>query len=103
MELPGFGMQDWQSTIRKEVRAHHKYRDMEPWNGSETADITYQDTDLTLTDMLRSHGYFTGGAIPVGAKYYIEVKATTGNYNEPLYVSKAQYQRVSAPSPDYHA
>ena len=41
--LPGFGRANWQSTIRKQVRAHEKYADMAPWNGEETADIVYEE------------------------------------------------------------
>ncbi|KAL2217726.1 hypothetical protein M432DRAFT_591938 [Thermoascus aurantiacus ATCC 26904] len=55
--LPRFGRNNWQSTIRKVVQIHHDYRDLEPWNGAKTADITYQDSDSVFTNLLIDNGY----------------------------------------------
>ena len=69
---------------------------MEPWQGRETADITYADRDGVLTDLLVDKGYLArddwAGRRP---KYFIEVKTTTSACDTPFYMSKAQYQRVS--------
>ncbi|KAG7135922.1 hypothetical protein HYQ45_006378 [Verticillium longisporum] len=93
--LHGWSRDNWQSTIRRYVTLHPDYQDMPPWNGRETADMTYQDVRGELTKWLKDHGYLDGegwrGARP---KYYIEVKTTTGPHNTPFYMSKAQYQRM---------
>lgn len=69
---------------------------MAPWNGTETADITYQDTEGDLTALLVNCRYLDGelwrGARP---RYLIEVKSTTGPCGVPFYMSKGQYQMVS--------
>jgi hypothetical protein len=94
--LPSFILDNWKSTIRKEVRVHSKYATLQPWNGAETADIVYNDTQGKLTEILTQKGYFgsraTGSFRPV---YYLEVKATTKDCNEQFYMSGAQYARVS--------
>lgn len=95
MYLPGFGLRNWASTIRKEVKAHDKYRDLEPWNGSETTDITYDDVSSEFTNLLNEYGYFDKSTIVSQPECYIEVKTTTGNWDEPFFVSRRQYDRVS--------
>ncbi|KAI1262212.1 hypothetical protein F5Y18DRAFT_398949 [Xylariaceae sp. FL1019] len=95
--LPSFNRTNWQSTIRRYVTLHAEYADMEPWQGRETSDITYSDVQGVLTEELINKGYLARnlweGKRP---SYYIEVKATTSSCETPFYVSKAQYQRVSA-------
>jgi hypothetical protein len=59
--LPGFDHANWRSTIRKEVRVHPEYRLLEPWNGSETADIVYDDEERKLGDLLTQRGYSFDG------------------------------------------
>jgi hypothetical protein len=68
---------------------------MGPWLGRETADITYDDTEGDLTVMLIEHGYLNCDEWQAARpRYYIEVKATTGPLEAPLYMSKNQYKRV---------
>lgn len=94
--LPGFSRDNWESTIRKYVRLHGDYADMEPWNGRETADITYTDSGGVFTSLLIDKGYLRSeiwaGRRP---KYYLEVKSTTSTWETPFYMSKFQYERVS--------
>jgi len=69
---------------------------MEAWTGVETADITYEDTGGAFTQFLIEQGYLDlkvwEKARP---KYYLEVKTTTKDCDTRLFVSKAQYKRVS--------
>jgi hypothetical protein len=94
--LPSFSTENWKSTIRKEVRAHPKYQDMEPWQGRETADITYHDSTGVFTSILVQNGYLESdvwrSARPI---YYLEVKTTTRDCSEQFYMSGSQYLRVS--------
>ncbi|KUI64845.1 hypothetical protein VM1G_00101 [Cytospora mali] len=53
-ELPYFSTSNWQSTIRRYVKAHPDYAHMAPWTGWETSDITYRDVNGILTDFLIS-------------------------------------------------
>lgn len=70
---------------------------MEPWEGRETSDITYNDSNGVLTELLIRNHYLDrdrwAGRTP---KYFIEVKTTTSSCDAPFYMSNAQYQRVSA-------
>ncbi|KAK5994782.1 hypothetical protein PT974_03165 [Cladobotryum mycophilum] len=93
--LQNWSRDNWQSTIRRYVRVHPDYADLEPWHGRDTADITYDDTEGDLTAMLIDRGYLDHDdwedARP---RYYIEVKTTTGPCRTPFYMSKHQYQRM---------
>lgn len=93
--LINFGRENWKSTIRDKVCGHEKYRDMGPWRGAETADIVYDDIapDFKFTKFLESLGYLGAGNSPV--KYYLEVKTTKNECGTRLFVSRAQYNRVS--------
>jgi len=97
--LPGFSRQNWQSTIRDYVTSHPEYSDLHPWNGRETADITYEDQDGALTRLLIDKGYLASeiwdGAL---VNYYIEVKTSTMACETPFYLSKHQYKMVSSAS-----
>jgi hypothetical protein len=96
LELPTFTRSNWKSTIRKEVRIHGKYSDMEPWNGAETADLTYHDTEGNFTRLLIGNGYLPSATWQQARpKYYLEVKTTTKECNTRFFVSGSQYQRVS--------
>ncbi|KAE8364464.1 hypothetical protein BDV27DRAFT_128412 [Aspergillus caelatus] len=94
-ELPGFNRSNWRSNIRKRVIVHPEYQDITAWNGAETADIIYQDTNSALTNALIDTGYLSNarwhGARPT---YYIEVKTTTGEFESPFFMSKGQYRRM---------
>ncbi|KAL2827786.1 hypothetical protein BDW59DRAFT_160094 [Aspergillus cavernicola] len=93
--LPGFTLANWRSTIRKKVSVHPEYHDLLPWNGAETADIVYHDSNSALTTALIGMGYLSDarwhGANPT---YYIEVKTTTGEWDNAFFMSKSQYRRV---------
>lgn len=78
---------------------HEKYRDMEPWNGAETAHIVYEDQSphYGLTTLLFNNGHLPGEVLSPGAtlKYFLEVKTTTKECDSRFFVSRAQFQRVS--------
>lgn len=87
---------NWQSTIRRYVTIHPDYANMEPWNGRESADIIYDDTEGDFTALLIDHGYLDAEEWrDKRPKYYIEVKTTTGPLRSPFYMSRHQYERVS--------
>ena len=96
-----FERSHWQSTIRRYVADHHPdYADMQPWNGRETADFTFDDMRGRLGSLLRDKGYLDVDATDTNTpgqvtKYFIEVKTTSGPCGTPFYMSKGQFQRVS--------
>lgn len=93
--LPGFSHFNWASTMRKEVGVHPKYSSLQPWIGSETSDITYQDSRSVLTALLIRKGYLDASVWALSdPTYYIEVKTTVRNFAERFYMSGAQYDRV---------
>ncbi|KAE8310815.1 hypothetical protein BDV41DRAFT_566266 [Aspergillus transmontanensis] len=77
------------------VSVHPEYQDLTPWNGAETADIIYHDSNSALTNTLIDAGYLSNaqwqGARPT---YYIEVKTTTGELETSFFMSKGQYRRM---------
>lgn len=95
MALTSFGHRAWRSKIRNEVTIHPKYADMRAWTGTETSDLVYKDNDSSLTRFLIVGGYLDAG-IWAGAKpeYYIEVKATMGEYNTQFFMNRKQYKMV---------
>ncbi|KAL4968127.1 uncharacterized protein BDV14DRAFT_206779 [Aspergillus stella-maris] len=93
--LPGFSRENWKSTIRKHVNIHEDYTDLEPWNGRETADITYNDTESILTSVLIDKGYLDSIWLGTKPRFYLEVKATTYSCDEPFYMSKHQFERMN--------
>jgi hypothetical protein len=69
---------------------------MEPWNGRETSDITYTDSEGILTAHLIEKGYLSQETwADKRPKYFIEVKTTTIHMETQFFMSKSQYQRVS--------
>lgn len=92
--LPNFDASNWRSTIREEVRVHPGYKDLEPWNGIETADIVYHDIENELGRAHHNSGYQFEGLLD-GIRFDIEVKSTTGRCEDTFYMSGSQYQRVS--------
>ncbi|KAF4212811.1 hypothetical protein CNMCM5878_000675 [Aspergillus fumigatiaffinis] len=92
--LPGFCRDNWQSTIRKYVNLHEDYTDLEPWNGRETADITYSDTEGTLTALLIDKGYLDATWTGARPHYFLEIKTTTSSWDTPFYMSRYQYERM---------
>lgn len=94
--LFGFTKDNWKSTIRDEVCVHRKYRDLEPWRGRETADITYDDCEGELTKLLIEKGYLNGDIWEdERPTYYLEVKATPKDCSEQFYMSGSQFNHVS--------
>ncbi|KAF7179749.1 hypothetical protein CNMCM7691_008799 [Aspergillus felis] len=94
--LPRFGRDNWQSTIRHYVNLHEDYADLEPWNGRETADITYSDREGILTSLLIDKGYLDATWTRARPHYFLEVKTTTSSWDTPFYMSKYQYERMRA-------
>ncbi|KAH7043982.1 hypothetical protein B0J12DRAFT_760369 [Macrophomina phaseolina] len=93
MGLPRFDIGNWRSTIRKEVQASHKYHDISPWIGSETSDIVYEDKEGWFQNELRLLGHLDPeDSVSSTATYYLEVKTTTGKFDEPFYMSGAQFK-----------
>ncbi|KAB8212048.1 hypothetical protein BDV34DRAFT_219262 [Aspergillus parasiticus] len=99
--LPGFCRENWQSTIRKYVRLHEDYTDLEAWGGRETTDLAYNDSEGVLTSFLIAKNYLSSGRW-AGKRphYYLEVKSTTSTYETPFYISKYQYKRMQTFSED---
>ncbi|SPN99278.1 uncharacterized protein DNG_02315 [Cephalotrichum gorgonifer] len=95
LSLSGWSRANWPSTIRHYTTLHRDYEDMEPWHGRETADLTYDDTNGDLTEVLINAGYLEEDEWQdARPKYLLEVKSTTGPCETPFYVSKYQYQRM---------
>ncbi|OJD13250.1 hypothetical protein AJ78_06272 [Emergomyces pasteurianus Ep9510] len=93
--LPGFSRDNWKSTIRHHATLHRDYTDLKPWNGRETADITYTDSDGVFTSLLIDKGYLHS-EIWAGKRpeYYLEVKSTTSSWRTPFYMSRFQYEMM---------
>jgi hypothetical protein len=91
---PHFGQDSWRSTMRRLVTVHPDYRDMLPWNGRETSDIVYEDTDGQLTRLLVELGYLDVIWEGIEPEYLIEVKTTTGNCADRFFMSTNQYNMV---------
>ncbi len=70
---------------------------MLPWNARETADIVYDDVEGNLTRWLIDGGHLAEHEWQrARPQYFLEVKTTTGPCDWPFYMSKKQYERVSA-------
>lgn len=68
---------------------------MNNWPGRETADITYDDRSGNLTAILIAKGYLDRQVWrDARPKYFIEVKTTTGECGDRLFISNNQYQLV---------
>ncbi|KAJ6017177.1 hypothetical protein N7451_000556 [Penicillium sp. IBT 35674x] len=50
--------QTGKAPFAKNVTVHPDYHNLAPWNGSETADIVYHDTDSALTSILIHEGQY---------------------------------------------
>ncbi|KAJ6036119.1 hypothetical protein N7540_000398 [Penicillium herquei] len=93
--LPNWGYHNWPSTIRHLVKVHSTHADIQPWHGTETADIVYDDTEGSFTALLILNGYLD----PIKwmnrrPKYYIEVKATVGPSGTPFFMSRNQIKQM---------
>ena len=95
LEIPDFGIDNWQSTIRHRAAVHDRYRNLTRWRGSETADIVYNDSEGALTRLLIEKGYLIGPAWSgCSPKFFIEVKTTTGCLDTAFFCSQPQYDRM---------
>ncbi|KAI0549334.1 hypothetical protein F4679DRAFT_547579 [Xylaria curta] len=97
IKLPLLCREDWKSNIKKYVTEHPKYANMEPWSGSETADLVYFDVESALTALLINGGFLDKKRwTSKKPTYYIEVKTTPGGCGAPFFMSDPQYQRMQA-------
>ncbi|KAK8097421.1 hypothetical protein PG984_016560 [Apiospora sp. TS-2023a] len=90
--LPGFSIDNWRSTIRHYAASHPEYGDIRRFTGPETSDITYDDANGALTNLLVAKGYMSANINSrerIG--YSIEVKTTTDACEAPFYMSNSQY------------
>ncbi|KFY76045.1 hypothetical protein V499_04130 [Pseudogymnoascus sp. VKM F-103] len=93
--LPGFGRDNWQSTIRNQVAVHENYRGLIPWKGRITADIMYNDTAGVFTKILIEHGYLDGAMwANVQPRYFFIVKTTTEQCSTRFFLSKSEYEMM---------
>jgi hypothetical protein len=95
LSLPEFDTGCWKSTIRQRVAVHSRHTGLARWNGAETADIVYSDAESALTSQLIRLGYLGSSAWSRRTPtYYIEVKATMGALENPLFCSQSQVDRM---------
>lgn len=104
--LPNFGIENWLSGCRGLVNAHPAYQDLDPYDGVETADITYIDHDGTFTRYLEycclhvratsESNLFAWSEQPWDepVEYLIEVKSTKTDHGDYFRLSKAQRRMV---------
>ncbi|KAH6874160.1 hypothetical protein B0T10DRAFT_587961 [Thelonectria olida] len=96
--LPGFGRPNWKSTIRDYKTIYDDCNDMKPWGEKEEADIMYEDVTGAFTSLLADSGYLgTWDAHTIRQarpEYFIDVKSTTGPFETPFFMSKAQYRKM---------
>lgn len=100
-----FTLDNWQSSIRHNVRALHEYRDMQPWTGREVSDIMYLGDCNQLRQFLRQHSSnpyppWIDATTPTPLQYHIEVKTTPGPCNTPFFMSQNQYRLMRAKAND---
>lgn len=76
------------------MRAHPDYHDLQPWNGVETADFVYTDSESVFTHFLVEKGFLPLSWNAARPQYYIEVKSTVSAFKTPFYMSKGQFRRV---------
>ncbi|KAL4919682.1 hypothetical protein BDW62DRAFT_209621 [Aspergillus aurantiobrunneus] len=77
------------------VSVHPDYNTLLPWNGVETTDLVYHDSTSAMTTALIDMGHLSD-AIWHGARptYYIEVKTTTGAWDNAFFMSGNQYNQM---------
>ncbi|PNP78159.1 hypothetical protein FNYG_08476 [Fusarium nygamai] len=92
LDLPGWGRENWQSTIRTYANIHPEYADLSHWPNRETADLVYSDTQGDLTRLLVDAEILGDDWSTRRPRYYIEVKTTTGPCGTPFYMSGNQYR-----------
>ncbi|KAF1811004.1 hypothetical protein P152DRAFT_483336 [Eremomyces bilateralis CBS 781.70] len=87
--LQDFGKLNWPSTIRKYIRVHPSHTTLEPWKGTETADLVYEDSSGRLRELLVNAGYDCPSK--PSTKFLLEVKTTTKDCSEPFFMKSGQY------------
>ncbi|KAF4495856.1 hypothetical protein FAGAP_7989 [Fusarium agapanthi] len=92
LDLPGWGRNNWKSTIRTYANIHPEYADLSHWSNRETADLVYSDTQGDLTRILVDAEVLSDDWSIRRPRYYIEVKTTTGPCGTPFYMSGNQYR-----------
>ena len=99
--IPGFGLDNWKSTNRKEVWIHEKYKDILPLFGSGVSDIAFEDANNHFVSLLILNGYpwvVSESGIGAGAKFYLNVNTTFEGCDTPLWGDKGHFHKVSQPS-----
>ena len=90
---------NWKSNVRHHVAVQDNYKDLESWNGPETADIVYDDVGGEFSEMLVQKAGISPDTFPAPGeghvKYFFEVKTTIADRNEKFYMSRSQCKRVS--------
>lgn len=101
LNLPAFGLDNWQSKIRRLVKAHPDYADMEPFSGIDM-DIVVEDDSGQLEQWLHRKSYGFCPQLPRNEdgshrkiRFEFEVKSTTGSRSDKMFMSQGQYDRVS--------
>ncbi|KAJ5714225.1 uncharacterized protein N7483_011406 [Penicillium malachiteum] len=93
LSLPNWGYHNWPSTIRHHVKIHSTHTNIQPWHGSETVDIVYDEG--LFTALLILNGYLDPMKwMNRRPKYFIEVKTTAGPPKIPFYMSRHQFEEM---------
>ena len=94
-----FGYQNWQSKIRRHISVTNQYQTMSPWTGPDL-DIVVEDESFNVAEWLEESCQqglpdtllsLDRGMI----RFEFEVKTTIGACSDRMFMSHAQYQRVS--------
>lgn len=100
--MTNFTIENWQSTIRHNVKVHPDYRDMSPWTGDEESDIMYTGRCPNLINFLvdaaQPHTYpaFLNNGLTTDVNVHLEVKTTTGPCSARFFMSKCQYELMQS-------
>ncbi|KAI9657880.1 MAG: hypothetical protein M1831_004116 [Alyxoria varia] len=106
LQIPDFGFENWQSSVRHFAESVDGYRDMPPWRGPDL-DIVIKDGTGRVEQWLRRHSYDDFPAIPLTTrqdgqetrrrvKFVLEVKTTLGLCSDRMFMSNRQYERMHA-------
>ena len=92
--LPSFTAEEnWTSGLREYARANPDYAHISAYTAREKSDLTYDDTQGRLTQLLLEKGLAQVEAwLETPPTYYLEVKTTTEEAHVPFYMSKGQHR-----------
>lgn len=98
LNLPDFGTDNWQSTIRHNVTVLAEYANLSSWPPPEISDLVYETNSSLFEHFLRRRSYNrdqlpswpVSGGDPI--QWLVEVKTTTGPCSTPFFMSKNQHQ-----------